>query len=54
MPTYGRGLTLVDASNNGMYAPAKGAAIAGKFTRTAGFKAYYEVCQVILVCLVRH
>ena len=43
MPTYGRCFTLVDASNNGMGAPASGAGPIGEWTGEAGFNSYYEV-----------
>jgi chitinase len=45
MGTYGRGFTLVDKSQTGMGAPAKGACAAGKYTREKGFISYYEICQ---------
>ena len=45
--TYGRGFTLVDESQTGMGAPAKGAGVAGRYTREAGFLSYYEICQHI-------
>lgn len=48
MPTYGRGLRLVDAANNGYNAPAAGPCTAGTFTREAGFLAYYEICDGII------
>ena len=43
MPTYGRGFTLADASNNGFNAPTTGASPAGAWTGEAGFISYYEV-----------
>jgi chitinase len=44
LATYGRSFTLT-SSSTGLGAPAKGAGPAGKYTREAGFLAYYEVCQ---------
>jgi len=46
MPTYGRNFRLSDQSQNFM--GAKGSAgQAGKFTRSGGFVAYYEICQFV-------
>ncbi|XP_013402309.1 chitotriosidase-1 [Lingula anatina] len=47
MPTYGRGFTLSNPANNGMGAPAKGAANAGRYTREGGFLSYYEICEML-------
>ncbi|XP_043977407.1 chitinase, acidic.1 [Gambusia affinis] len=43
-PTYGRTYRL-STSANGLGAPSNGPADAGPYTRTAGFWAYYEVCD---------
>lgn len=47
MSLYGRAFTLNSASNNGMNAPARAKGQAGRFTREAGFLAYYEICDNI-------
>ncbi|XP_068171287.1 chitinase, acidic.1 [Antennarius striatus] len=46
LPTYGRTYRLSTGSS-GLGAPANGAADAGAYTRTAGFWAYYEICQFL-------
>ena len=43
--TYGRGFTLSDASNTGLYAPASQPSPAGPYTREAGILGYNEVSQ---------
>ncbi|XP_054883254.1 chitinase, acidic.1 [Poeciliopsis prolifica] len=43
-PTYGRTYRL-STSANGLGAPSNGPAEAGPYTRTAGFWAYYEICD---------
>ncbi|XP_044205113.1 acidic mammalian chitinase-like [Thunnus albacares] len=43
-PTYGRTYHLI-SSATGLGAPAKGPADAGPYTRTAGFWAFYEICD---------
>lgn len=45
-PTYGRTFRLSSASS-GLGAPASGAADLGIYTGTAGFWAYYEICDFI-------
>merc|ERR1719285_304472 len=46
MPTYGQAFSLKSTSNTGLNSPAsKGQA--GKYTRAAGFLAYYEICHKI-------
>ena len=46
MPFYGQAFTLDDEANNGLNAKGtKGQP--GKFTRQAGFLAYYEICHAI-------
>ncbi|XP_029907762.1 chitinase, acidic.1 [Myripristis murdjan] len=45
-PTYGRTFRLSTGAN-GLGAPANGPADAGAYTRTAGFWAYYEVCEFL-------
>ena len=48
MPLYGQSFTLDDEENHGLMAKAaKGQA--GKFTRQAGFLAYYEFCHRVKV-----
>jgi hypothetical protein len=44
MPLYGRGFTLSDPDDNGLYAPAPQPIDAGPYTGTAGFWGYNEVC----------
>lgn len=44
MPMYGQAFTINDQSNTGLgSAGSKGAA--GKYTRAAGFLAFYEICE---------
>nr|BAP90827.1 chitinase [Prionace glauca] len=45
-PTYGHTFRL-RSSAHGVGAPASGAGPAGRFTRQAGFLAYYEICTLI-------
>lgn len=45
-PTYGRTYRL-STSASGLGAPSNGPADAGPYTRTAGFWAYYEICDFI-------
>ena len=45
--TYGRSFTLTDPEVDGPRAPSRGPGTAGKFTREAGFLAYYEICEMI-------
>jgi chitinase len=47
MPMYGQSFTLADAKENGLNAKAPGPGQAGKYTRAAGFLAYYEICEKI-------
>ncbi|XP_023649207.1 acidic mammalian chitinase-like [Paramormyrops kingsleyae] len=44
--TYGRTFRLTSA-DNGVGAPASGAASAGQYTREAGFWSYYEICSFL-------
>ncbi|KAK7802318.1 hypothetical protein U0070_020713, partial [Myodes glareolus] len=46
-PTYGRTFHLLSASKHGLQAPSTGPASPGKYTKQAGFLAYYEVCSFI-------
>ncbi|XP_057649331.1 oviduct-specific glycoprotein isoform X2 [Chionomys nivalis] len=46
-PTYGRTFHLLSASKNGLQAASTGPASPGKYTKQAGFLAYYEVCSFI-------
>lgn len=45
-PTYGRTFHLLKATNHGLQAQAIGPASPGKYTKQAGFLAYYEVMGV--------
>ncbi|XP_006628517.1 acidic mammalian chitinase-like [Lepisosteus oculatus] len=45
-PTYGRTFRLI-SSQNGVGAPANGAASEGPYTREAGFWSYYEICSFL-------
>uniref|UniRef100_A0A8C2UZ29 Oviduct-specific glycoprotein n=1 Tax=Chinchilla lanigera TaxID=34839 RepID=A0A8C2UZ29_CHILA len=47
LPTYGRTFLLLKASKNGLQAAAMGPASPGKYTKQAGFLAYYEVCSFV-------
>jgi len=47
LATYGRGFQLASASSSGVGAAASGAAPAQKYTKEAGYAAYYEVCDLI-------
>jgi chitinase len=48
MGSYGRGFTLDDANNNGLYAPASQPISAGPFTREAGMWGYNEICEKLV------
>ncbi|KAL3277279.1 hypothetical protein HHI36_012629 [Cryptolaemus montrouzieri] len=43
--TYGRGYTLANAAQNGLYAPTIGDSAAGPYTATPGMMGYNEICQ---------
>lgn len=45
-PFYGRSFKLVNANDNGIYAPASGDPDAGEFTKESGTLAYFEVSVV--------
>uniref|UniRef100_A0A4W2ESG8 Oviduct-specific glycoprotein n=1 Tax=Bos indicus x Bos taurus TaxID=30522 RepID=A0A4W2ESG8_BOBOX len=47
LPTYGRTFHLLKASQNELRAQAVGPASPGKYTKQAGFLAYYEICSFI-------
>ncbi|OWK05469.1 OVGP1 [Cervus elaphus hippelaphus] len=47
LPTYGRTFHLLRASQNELRAEAVGPASPGKYTKQAGFLAYYEICSFI-------
>ncbi|XP_037671206.1 oviduct-specific glycoprotein [Choloepus didactylus] len=47
LPTYGRTFHLLKASKNGLQAKAIGPSSPGKYTKQAGFLAYYEICSFI-------
>ncbi|TEA23809.1 hypothetical protein DBR06_SOUSAS15110051, partial [Sousa chinensis] len=47
LPTYGRTFRLLKASENELWAEAVGPASPGKYTKQAGFLAYYEICSFI-------
>lgn len=42
-PAYGRTFHLLSASKNGLQAASTGPGSPGKYTKQAGFLAYYEV-----------
>ncbi|GAB1287968.1 Oviduct-specific glycoprotein [Apodemus speciosus] len=46
-PTYGRTFHLLKESKNGLQAASMGPASPGKYTKQAGFLAYYEVCSFV-------
>ncbi|XP_041504605.1 oviduct-specific glycoprotein-like [Microtus oregoni] len=46
-PAYGRTFHLLSASKNGLQAASTGPGSPGKYTKQAGFLAYYEVCSFI-------
>lgn len=46
LPTYGRTLCLLKASQNALQAKAVGRASPGKYTKQAGFLAFYEVTGI--------
>ncbi|XP_034356529.1 oviduct-specific glycoprotein [Arvicanthis niloticus] len=46
-PTYGRTFHLLKESTNGLQAASMGPASPGKYTKQAGFLAYYEVCSFV-------
>lgn len=48
IPSYGRTFTLVDASVNGVGAPASGPGKAGQYSREAGMIGYNELCEKFL------
>jgi len=45
MGTYGRGVTLDNSNENGLYAPGNAPLSAGPYTREAGFWGYNELCE---------
>lgn len=45
LATYGRTFTLADRSKHGIGDTATSAGQAGKYTNTAGFLSYYEICD---------
>lgn len=45
IPTYGSSFTLAEESQNQVRANASGPGEPGKFTRSAGFLAYHEICD---------
>ncbi|XP_014635521.1 PREDICTED: oviduct-specific glycoprotein [Ceratotherium simum simum] len=47
LPTYGRTFRLLKASKTGLQAKAVGPASPGKYTKQAGFLAYYEICSFV-------
>jgi GH18 family chitinase len=47
MATYGRGFTLTDPGDNGLFASVSGASVADTYTQEAGFMAYYEVTSIM-------
>ncbi|XP_078585736.1 uncharacterized protein LOC144867557 [Branchiostoma floridae x Branchiostoma japonicum] len=47
IPTYGRTFTLADSHDHGVGSPAIGPGSAGCYTREAGFRSYYEICNML-------
>lgn len=47
VPLYGQSFGLVDNTKRGLNEKAYGPGEAGKFTRAAGFLAYYEICEKV-------
>lgn len=47
MGTYGRGVTLNNPSENGLYAPGNEPLRAGPYTREKGFWGYNEICETM-------
>lgn len=47
MPLYGQSFNVKDSKERGLNTKAAGAGDAGKFTRQAGFLAFYEICEKI-------
>ncbi|XP_023290069.1 probable chitinase 10 [Orussus abietinus] len=45
IPFYGQSFTLADGGSRNIKAPASGPGRAGRFTRAAGFLAFYEICE---------
>lgn len=43
--TYGRGFTLIDPNNNGVFAPASGPIGKASYTASDGFWGYNELCE---------
>lgn len=48
MPLYGQAFTLEKASDNDVNSKITGPGTAGKYTRAAGFLAYYEICDKVI------
>ncbi|KAL9987523.1 hypothetical protein ACROYT_G001847 [Oculina patagonica] len=46
LATYGRAFALKDANNHGLGAPKAQNPHKGRYTREAGFLAYYEICKL--------
>lgn len=47
LPAYGRSFRLKQSSRNNLYSESiNGSGIMGKYTRTAGFLAFYEICEI--------
>lgn len=44
LPTYGRGFTLADPAQHGLYAPATGPSLMGNYVPEAGILGYSEIC----------
>jgi len=45
IPIYGRGFTLADPNNHGLYAPATGPSLMGQYVPEAGILGYDEICR---------
>jgi len=48
LATYGRGFTLANNANDGLYAEARAGCPAGPYTRTQGYLGYHEICDKVL------
>ena len=52
IPMYGQSFGLTEAANHGLNAKSYGKGRAGKYTRAAGFLAFYEVSSTYLDTVV--
>ena len=51
--TYGTTFTLANSARHGLKAASTGPGKAGKYTQEPGTLAYYEVCQPIVITIIR-